>query len=147
MPPKPLVAIALALLLAHGAFAEGPDERGARQAADTFGRALVRSDLSLLRPILPAQGKVQLKLMRLGPEDGFFSASQVEALLRDFLSLGKVTSFETTRVEYDPQGVALVSARVDLEDRQGSTGAAGLHLAFQPEGNTWVLREVRETAR
>ena len=147
MRPKHLVAIALACLLAHAAGAGGPDERGARQAAERFGQALVRADPSLLRSILPAQGKVQLKLVRLGPEDGFFSASQVEALLRDFLALGKVRSFETTRVDYDPQGVALVAAQIALEDREGGAGAVGLHLEFQPEGNAWVLREVREIGR
>jgi hypothetical protein len=145
--PKRFAAIALACLLAHVAIAGGPDERGARQAADRFGQALVRADPSLLRSILPEQGQVQLKLVRLGPEDGFFSASQVEALLRDFLALGQVRSFTTTRVEYDPQGVALVSAQVALDDRDGGAGAVGLHLAFQPEGDAWVLREVRETAR
>ena len=145
MLPKRSVAIALACLLATAAVAAGPDERGARQAADRFGQALVRSDPSLLRSILPREGKVQLKLVRLGPEDGFFSASQVEALLRDFLSLGQVESFETTRVDYDPQGVALVAAQVALQDREGGARAVGLHLAFQPEGNAWVLREVRET--
>ena len=147
VPSKPFVAIALACLLAQAATSGGPDERGARQAADRFGQALVRSDASMLRPILPERGKVQLKLVRFGPEDGFFSASQVEALLRDFLSLGKVKSFETTRVDYDPQGVALVSAQVALVDREGGAGAVGLHLAFQPEGDAWVLREVRETGR
>ena len=136
--------VALAPLVA---VAEGPDEQAARRAADRFGQALVRADLSLLRPILPAKGKVQLKLSRMGPEDGFFSPGQVEALLRDFLALGSVQRFETGRVEHDPQGIALVSARVELKDKQGSPASVGLHLAFQPEGDTWVLREIRETAR
>ena len=147
MPRQLYLAFALAALSALGAVAAGPDEPAARQAVDRFGQALLRRNVSLLRPILPDKGKVQLKLVRMGPEDGFFSPSQVEALLRDFLALGSVQRFEATRIEYDPQGVALASARVELKDKQGAAAAVGLHLAFQPEGDTWVLREIRETAR
>jgi len=142
---KPFLAlVALTVLVATAA---GPGEDAARRSAEMFGQALVRADLSLLRPILPSKGKVQLTLVRMGPEDGFFSPSQVEALLRDFLALGSVQSFKTTRVEHDPQGVALVSARVELKDKQGTPASIGLHLAFQPEDESWVLREVRETSR
>ena len=141
------VVFALATIGASVAFAAGPDEPAARDAVDRFARALLRRDVSLLRPLLPDKGKVQLKLVRMGPEDGFFSASQVEALLRDFLALGSVERFEATRIEYDPQGVALASARVELKDAEGGSATVGLHLAFQPEGNAWVLREIRETTR
>jgi hypothetical protein len=141
------LALVFVALFARAVVAEGPDEQAARRAVDRFGAALVRGDVTQLREILPAKGKVQLKLVRMGPEDGFFSSSQVEALLRDFLTLGSVGRFEATRVEYDPQGGALASARVELKDKHGSPSTVGVHLAFQPEGQTWVLREIRETTR
>ena len=141
------LALVLAAFGASSAFAAGPDEPAAREAVDRFAQALLRRDVSLLRPLLPDKGKVQLKLVRMGPEEGFFSASQVEALLRDFLALGSVERFEATRIEYDPQGLALASARVALKDPEGGSASIGLHLAFQPEGNAWVLREIRETPR
>ena len=137
----------LALLVAATAAAQGPGKEATREAVDTFGRGLTDGDLSLLRPLLPQKGKVQLNLVRLGPERGSFSASQVEALLRDFLTQGSVQSFETTRVEHDPDGIALASARLEMTDKQGRSASIDLHLTFQPDGERWVLREIRETPR
>lgn len=139
--------VLLGLLVALAAVAQTPGKDAARAAVDVFGRGLTGGDLSLVRPLLPEKGKVQLNLSRLGPEQGSFSASQVEALLRDFLAQGSVQSFETTRVEHDPNGIALASARLDVTDKQGRSATVDLHLTFQPDGQRWVLREIRETPR
>jgi hypothetical protein len=139
--------VLLGLILAAVTVAQSPGESGAKSAVESFGRGLADGDLSLIRPLLPQEGKVRLNLDRLGPEQGSFSASQVEALLRDFLAEGSVQSFGATRVEHDPNGVALASARVELTDKQGRRGTVDLHLTFQPDGQRWVLREIRETPR
>ena len=148
MPRTRLTAIVLlGLSLAFVAMAQMPGEGAAHAAVQSFGRGLTRGDLSLIRPLLPDEGKVQLNLARFGPERGSFSASQVEALLRGFMAQGSVQSFEPTRVEYDPNGVALASARLEVTDKEGRPASVDLHLTFQPHGSRWVLREIRETPR
>lgn len=146
---RPIIAallLALACLTAlplRGAPALGESE--ARSAAQQVGSALRQGNPSLLRPVLPARGNVQLRLQVLGPVDGSFSPGQVEALLRDFFRQGSANSFELLSVEHDPQRYALARGRATLTDRQGRPASADLHLAFQPEDGRWVLREIRET--
>jgi hypothetical protein len=142
-------ALRLVLLSALIAIpAASSDEEAARGAARRFGQALVAGDAALLREILPARGKVQLRLERFGPEEGYFSPSQVVALFEDFLSHGSVRSLDLLRIEQQPDSrYALVHGRAVLTDRQGRAGQVELHLAFQPEDARWVLREIRETGR
>jgi hypothetical protein len=116
-----------------------------RDAALKIGESLKNSDLSVLRSFLPNQGKVRLNLDRLGPVEGFFSSSQVEALLGDFLGQGSIRSFDLLVIEFDPQRYAMAHARASLTDRQGHPARVDIHLAFQPEEERWVLREIRET--
>jgi hypothetical protein len=120
-------------------------EDAARQAAATFGRALVANKAASLMPILPQQGRVHVTLVRLGPEDGRFGANQVVALFRDVLATGKFESFEIVRCETDGSRSALAHAVASIVDREGRHGRIGVHLAFEPEGGRWVLREVKET--
>jgi hypothetical protein len=119
---------------------------GAKKAANVFGQALVAHQASALRPILPQQGRVHLSLIRLGPEEGLFGAQQVEAVFREFLASGSVASFEVLRCESDPKRSALAHGRAAITDREGRRGRIGIHLGFEPEGDRWVLREVKETA-
>jgi hypothetical protein len=114
---------------------------------ERFGKALMAGDATLVQPIMPASGKVKLKLQRLGPEEGSFSASQVTALLADFLEKGRVEAFTVTRVDHDPHGLALASARVSLMDKESRAASINLHLTFQTENDRWVVREIRETAQ
>jgi len=137
------LAVAVVLLLSLAA-AEADD--GARTAAQTFGRALVAGKAEALRPILPEHGKVHMTLSRLGPEEGSFGARQVEAVFRDFLAKGAVASFEVVRCENDGRRSALAHGRATITDRDGRSGRVGFHLGFEPEGERWVLREVKETA-
>ena len=123
----------------------GSAEDGAREAAATFGRALVANKAASLTPILPQQGRVHVTLVRLGPEDGRFGANQVVALFRDVLATGKFVSFEIVRCETDGSRSALAHAVASIVDREGRSGRIGVHLAFEPEGGRWVLREVKET--
>ena len=139
-------ALAVGLLAALlPAAAQAPGEQAVRDCAATFGRALQSADAALLRPILPSRGKVRVRLVRLGPESGSFSASQVEALMQGFFRQGSIQSFEVLRIEHDPKGYALIRGRVELTDRDGRPGRVDLHLALQPEGERWVLREIRES--
>lgn len=145
-PTVAALLIALACLAGLPlANAEQLREDAARGAALRFGNALTQGNPSLLRDILPARGNVQLRLEVLGPADGSFSPSQVEALLRDFLRQCDARSFDLLSVEFDPRRYALARGRATLTDRQGRPASVDLHLAFQPEDGRWVLREIRET--
>jgi hypothetical protein len=123
-----------------------PSSDGARAAALQFGRALKSNDVTLLRSILPAQGKVRLNLHFLGPAEGFYSPGQVEALLREFLEQGSIRSFDLVGLDHDPNHFAIAHGRSLLTDRDGRPARAEIYLAFQPEDERWVLREVRETS-
>ena len=117
---------------------------GARQAANSFGRALTSANLEPLRSVLPAEGKVRLKLVRLGPEDGWFGPAQVEAIFRDFLAEGGVDAFEVVRVEGDDRSTSLVQGRASVTDRSGRVSRVRLHMSFESEADRWVLREIKE---
>jgi hypothetical protein len=138
-------SIVLLLLAAAVPAGAGLTTEEARDAALKIGESLKNSDLQTLRAFLPYQGKVQLNLVCLGPVEGFFSSSQVEALLGDFLSQGSFRSFDLLAMENDPRHYAMAHARASLTDRQGHPARVDIHLAFQPEDERWVLREIRET--
>ena len=136
-----------ACLLGAGATAAPPSDKAAAEAAARFSQAMRSGDASLLRPILPRSGKVQLRLVRMGPERGYFSARQVETVLGDFLAQGAISSVEILRVERGREGFAVVHGRAAIIDRQGRPCQVELHLGLQPEAGHWVLREIRETPR
>lgn len=135
-------SILLGLLLLSAPAIGAPNS--AREAAEAFGVAVTSSDLKQLRSVLPEQGRVRLKLVHLGPEDGQFSASQVEAILKDFLANGSVDGFEIVRVEGDDRNYGMVVGRAALVDRSGRPRRVALLLSFQPEAGRWVLREIKE---
>jgi hypothetical protein len=116
----------------------------AEGAARVFGEALTGGDTARVRSILPREGKVRMNVVCLGPEQGSFSAGQVEALLKDFLRQGRVRSFAIDSAESEPGRYALVHARAAVTDRDGSAASLQVHLTFQPEDGRWVLREIRE---
>ena len=122
-----------------------PTEEDARAAALRFGQALRRSNAAVLRPILPARGKIRLRIDRLGPEQGSFSPRQVETLLQGFLDRGSIESFDLVSVDHQPGIFALAHARARGTDREGRPIRVKLHLGFQPERDRWTLREIRET--
>ena len=132
-------------VVVFGLAAETPNDREARAAANTFGQALQEGDSSRLRSLMPTKGKVRLRLMRLGNEQGSFSAGQVQSLLQDFLRQGSVESFEAVGVEHDPGVYALVRCRARIIDREGRHAETEIHLDFEPEGQHWVLRSIRES--
>ena len=147
---RPTMAIVLTLALFSsfdGTQAAAPDEAAAREAGLRFGRALTKADATLLRPLLPRRGKVQMVLVRLGPEKGHFSGNQVETLFRDFLQQGSVEAFELERVECASKGYALVHGIAVLTDRAGRKGRSEIRLSLQVDAERWVLREIREAPR
>ena len=136
-----------AVLVVTAVFADAVvADDAAKAAAETFGGALVSGLAAELRPILPAQGRVHLTLNRLGPEEGLFGARQVEAVFGDFLARGRVESFDLGRCGSDGARSAVARGRAGIVDRDGRGRLIGLHLAFELEGERWVLREVKETA-
>jgi len=140
------LSLALVAVPAHVSADSLMGEEQARAAAVEFGRALVRADASLLVQVLPTTGKVRLKLKRLGPEEGAYSPSQVEAVFKDFFRQGEVRSFDVLRLECADQRYSLAHARATVIDRSGRAAEIGLDLTFQPEEDRWVLREIRETS-
>ncbi len=142
---RPILAALLAVAAGLGPALASLTQDEAQRAALGFARALQSADTRLLKPILPKRGKVQLRLVHLGPEKGYFSSSQVEALLRNFLDNGSAESFDIVRLECEPSRLAVVHGRASLIDSQGRSVEVGIHLVFQPEGDRWVLREIRES--
>lgn len=134
------------LVLSALAGVAGTGEAEAKTAALEFGRTLTRGKPSQLRSLLPDQGRVRLKLLHLGPEEGSYSPDQVEALFNNFLLEGEVRSFDLVRMNCSDDQFALVDARVQLIDREGRPQRSGLHITFQPEQARWVLREIRESS-
>jgi hypothetical protein len=135
--------ILLVLLLSSAPLIGAPTSAG--NCAEAFGIALTTGDLKQLRLILPDEGRVRLKLSHFGPADGQFSSGQVEAIFKDFLSNGSVRAFEIERIEGDNVNYGVVAGRASLVDRRGRPRRVALLLSFQPEGDRWVLREVKET--
>jgi hypothetical protein len=131
------------------AFAQSSSTPGAEPAvaaAREFARALTDADPSALKPLLPQRGKVKLRLDRLGPEQGAYSAGQVLALFDDFLQEGSVRSFKLAeRCEGDGETYALIHGIAHVIDREGREAEVALNLTFIPEDGRWILREIRET--
>lgn len=123
--------------------ADGAEEQ-ARHAALRFGRALTGDDASALGAVLPQRGKVRLHLVRFGPEEGAYSGEQVQAVFDDFLRVGAVRTFDLIRLRSGGEGFVLAHARAHVVDRDGRSADVRMHLTFQPEGDRWVLREIRE---
>ena len=123
-----------------------PGEEQAKTAALQFGRALTSAEATSLRPLLPEAGRVRLRLVRLGPEEGTYSAEQVETLFKDFLRQGAVRSFDLLRLQCSGAQFALVHGRARVIDREGRLADVDLHITFQPEGERWIVREIREAS-
>lgn len=127
--------------------APGDPRNAAREAALAFGRTLQSAGAAGLRALLPDKGKVLLRLVHLGPEDGYFSAGQVDALFQDFLKSGSVRSFDLVRVDSEDEGFAIAHCRAALTDRDGRPARVDVQLVVQPEDGRWVVREIRELRR
>lgn len=140
-----LILLGISVAVSTWANADACRER-VREVATAFGDALTGA--SSLRPWLPAKGKVRLHLVRMGAEDGYFSSSQVDALLQDFLDRGAVRSFEIARVEAEREDcIAVVTSRLAVTDSDGRPSRVELRLSIHPEGERWVVREIRESRR
>lgn len=140
-----VIAVAFAGNASGVRAASSPHDPEVEAAARAFGEAL-SGETGRLDTVLPARGKVRLRLARLGADDGFYSAGQVRAWLNDFLRGGRLGSFEVLRVESERGQVAMVHAKAAGTDKQGRAVDLRLHLTLQPEERRWVLREVRETS-
>jgi len=117
----------------------------AGNAADHFARALQGSNAGMIGAMLPDQGKIRLRLRRLGPEEGAFSGRQVESLFRDFFRGGIIRSAKVEGVDQQSGTYALGRVRATGVDAEGRPLDFRLHLGFQLENDRWALREIRET--
>ena len=138
------IRLVIVLLVVHG-LAVAPLAEAPRTAVDAFGAALIAGNADRLREVFPSRGKVRVRLVRLGPEQGALRGSQLHAVLQDFLERGNVTSFEVRTVERSERQ-ALATADLALIDSEGGRAKVRLHLSFEPEDDRWVLREMRESS-
>jgi len=138
--PRAALAV-VAVLAAATAVAEQP-----REAVDQFGAALIQGNADGLRVTLPTEGKVRVRLIHFGPEDGALRGGQLHAVLQDFLERGKVQSFKLHTIE-KTDNLALATTEVELVDAHGVGARVRLHLSLEPENERWVLREIRESSR
>lgn len=146
--PWPVLLAVLLGLTSPIVAQDGPSPSGdPAEAAQVFRRAMQASDASLLRPILPSRGRVQLRFESLGDERGFFSAEQVESLIRDIFESDTTIDLAIDGVETEKGDYTLVHGSLKRTDSTGRASSARIHLAFQPEDGRWVLREIRETRR
>jgi hypothetical protein len=134
-------ALLALVLLAATSFGAEP-----RETVDAFGTALVQGNADGLLTLLPSQGKVRVRLVRLGPQDGALRSGQLHAILLDFLERGSVQSFKLQTIERSSK-LALASADVGLIDAKGTRVRVRLYLSLEPEDDRWVLREIRESSR
>lgn len=121
-------------------------EEQAKTSALRMGQALTTGDVSRLDSILPQRGKIRIRLTRFGPAAGSYSADQVAAVFRNFLREGSVRAFDLLRLECASAQFAFARVRTRITDRDGRPAETDLHLTFEPEGDHWVLREIRETS-
>lgn len=148
--PRLLLTIVLTIVaatLAPSVAQEIDCRERARSAALAFGDSLTSAKPASMRSVLPDKGKVLLRLVHLGPEDGYYSADQVGALFQDFLRNGSIRSFDLIRVEADDECFALVHCRAALTDRDGRPARVDIQLTVQPEESRWIVREIRELRR
>lgn len=117
-----------------------------RETVDAFGAALVEGNADGLRAMLPREGKVRVRLVRLGPQDGALRGGQLHAILQDFLERGSVQSFKLQTIEHSSK-LALASAELGLIDASGTRAKVQLHLSLELENDRWILREIRESSR
>ena len=142
----PAILSILSILMFAGLLgAQSAETDDARKSAERFARALEGSNAGLIGAMLPEQGKIQLRLRRLGPEEGAFSGRQVESLFRDFFRQGVIRSAEVERIDQQTGSYALGRLRVHGVDAEGRKLDLRLHLGFQTENERWILREIRET--
>jgi hypothetical protein len=135
--------VLLAVAVQQAPAVEGPGEEQARAAANRFGAALTKGDAGLMVAVLPAKGKVRTRLGCLAPEEGVFSAGQVQALFSDLLRQCTVREFEITRVDHSPGRHAFIRTEAEIVDREGRLRRVEIHLTLQAEDGRWTLREVR----
>jgi len=133
-----LLGLALLAAISYGA--------EPRETVDAFGAALVEGNADGLRAMLPSAGKVRVRLVRLGPQDGALRGGQLHAILQDFLERGSVQSFKLQTIEHSSK-LALASAELGLIDAKGTRAKVRLHLSLELENDRWVLREIRESSQ
>ena len=138
-------SLACVFVLAGGLAASGAAGEP-REALKRFGAALLQGNADGLRATLPQEGKVRVRLIRLGPEDGAVRGGQLHAVLQDFLERGSVQSFKLHTIE-QTENLALAAAEVRLIDALGNRAKVRLHLSLEPEDERWVLREIRESSK
>jgi hypothetical protein len=126
-----------------------PPEKGIQlvRAVDAIQEAFGDGQASLLRPLLPATGKVYLSSDSLGAEPGFYSGEQAEALLcRSFATL-RTLRF---RVQIDPSrdrgtGEGIVVCPASWTYTRGTARReTSLRFLLANRSERWTIREIRE---
>ncbi len=109
--------------------------------------ALLEADRSTLRTYWPNKGKVLLNLQVLGPEDGYFSSAQADVVLSGALASKRIVRLNFSNIEADEQCFAVVQGSVVVETPDGVHHDGRLRVVLQPAGESWEIREIRESRR
>lgn len=116
---------------------------GARVAVEAFGQALVRGETSALKSWFPREGKVRVRLIRLGGEQGAIRSGQLLVILEKFFDRGELSSFVIETFE-ESESLAIVSTVARIKTPRGARESIRLHLSFESTDRGWVVREFRE---
>jgi len=115
----------------------------ASEAVDAFGTLLTSGKVSALKRWFPDDGKIRVRLVQFGSEQGALRSGQLLVILKRFFERGAVDAFKIETVE-ESDSIAIVSAMLQLQTTSGTRESVRLHLSFQWSGDRWVVREFRE---
>ena len=127
-----------------------PAETGrkeAGQAADRFAQVLGSGKTASLETILPRSGKILVSFTGTGRGAGYFGISQVEALLGSYLAEYRFSECRIDHIEVQESSYCRIDLTANRSGPDGAREAVVFRLAFQPERDRWVLREIRESTR
>jgi hypothetical protein len=116
---------------------------GAGEAVNAFGQALTSGKSSALKRWFPDDGKIRVRLVQFGDEQGALRSGQLLVILQAFFERGAVDRFKIETIE-EADTIAIVIAIVQLRTTHGTRESVRLHLSFQRNGDRWVVREFRE---
>ncbi|MBD3869027.1 MAG: hypothetical protein IFK94_12965 [Acidobacteria bacterium] len=127
-----------------------PAETGrkeAGQAAERFARALSTGESEALQALLPQSGKILVSISDIGQGAGYFGRSQVEALFSGYLAEFDFSDCRIDHIEVQESSYSRIDLTANRTGPGDAVSAVVFRLAFQPEQDRWVLREIRESGR
>lgn len=140
------VALPAALLLLLPYPAGGREAARSLSPLSVIAQAFTRCDPDLLRPVLPATGKIYVAAPALGLKPAYYSRDQVFFTLEDAFRGRSTVRFEFREESAAPPGSSRIVAIGRWSYRVGSAPARATEIGFTlvRTGGVWTLREIRE---